>query len=128
MVHACSELFSQADANGDGKLSQKNFKNSLIKFDTSGDGFFDEEEFLKLLTLAGQYGEHLAKNLNQSKEDAFKYVHRGSFSYIGGSQAALDAGGYSFTGFFTYFAWSSFYWNKQNWTKTRLFGRDFSRF
>eukprot|EP01080_Neovahlkampfia_damariscottae_P005696 gene5696-9516_t len=174
MVHACSELFSQADANGDGKLSPKEFQKFIDKstdiypqmkyiakealkqfekFDTSGDGFLDEEEFLKLLAdadrkitalpptaqVAGQCGEHLAKNLNQSKEDAFKYVHRGSFSYIGGSQSALDAGGYSFTGFFTYLAWSSVYWNKQvsmknkyslfsDWTKTRLFGRDFSRF
>ena len=174
LVHECSKLFSQADSNGDGKLSPKEFNKfiekhseiypqmkfiatqalkSFEKYDTSKDGFLDEDEFLKLLAdsdkkvtalpptaqVAGQAGEHLAKNFNNSKEDPFKYIHRGSFSYIGGSQSALDVNGYSFSGFFTYLAWSSVYWNKQvsmrnkysllsDWSKTRLFGRDFSRF
>jgi NADH dehydrogenase FAD-containing subunit len=173
LIHDCTELFSKADANGDGKLSPKEFEkfiesNSNVypqmkflakealrnfkKFDTSGDGYLDIEEFQKLLAesdkkitslpptaqVAGQTGEHLAKNLNKSKLDPFKYIHRGSFSYIGGSESALEANGFSFTGFFTYLAWSSVYWNKQvslrnkycllsDWAKARLFGRDISR-
>lgn len=77
------------------------------------------------------------------KEIPFTYHHLGSLAYIGSQEAIADfkkkdQGGFTFSGFLTFFLWRSVYFSRLlsvrnrfnvalDWTKAAIFGRDISR-
>lgn len=93
--------------------------------------------------VAQQSGVHLGKQFNRlatGKETKnFKYNHMGMLAYVGSKRALADLKNVKGKGFSTYLFWRSAYLTKLvsfknkvlvlfDWAKTKVFGRDISRF
>ncbi|NQX81142.1 MAG: FAD-dependent oxidoreductase [Flavobacteriaceae bacterium] len=69
----------------------------------------DKRGYLMLASVAGQQGEHLAKNLNaianKKKMKAFVYNDRGTMATIGRNKAVVDLPFLKFSGIIAWFTW-----------------------
>jgi len=137
--HGIRTLIEKYDVNQDGKLQLDEFQNLLIEVDRN----------LKTVPTtaqaASQAGLYLAKSLNELARQGnqaviypFNYKHLGSFAYIGGDHAVLDASQFKGGGFGVWWLWRATYFSKQlswrnrfslafDWWKTRIAGRDISK-
>jgi len=127
-------------------------------FDQDHSGSLSKDEFLKLLKdadshvkalpstaqVANQQGVYLGKALslkaNGLKSEPFKYLHLGSFAYIGENNAVGEVPGMlKGGGFAVWWIWRGIYLWKQtslrnmvlisfDWIKVLIFGRDYSKF
>lgn len=134
-----SSLFDEHDENNDGYLSLDEFEKGLIKADS----------MLKTLPstaqVASQQGSYLGKALclleRGIEPQPFTYYHRGFFAKVGSTDAVADLPILKRTlhGIFPWYMWGAVYLSKQysfknkvyvgfDWFKTKVFGRDLSRF
>ncbi|KAG0258633.1 hypothetical protein BG011_003159 [Mortierella polycephala] len=138
--------------------------NVFERYDKDHSGFLDLDEIRTFLTdaekqctalpataqVANQQGDYVGKRINTlheiehaeaaAKFPPFKYTHKGSLAYIGGSDAVLDMGkGLVYGGIGSEYLWRSVYFSEQvsgrtrlllfiDWSKRALFGRDISKF
>jgi NADH dehydrogenase FAD-containing subunit len=141
--------FYEADEDQSGQLSLAELRSALEKADQK------LRALPATAQVAAQEGLYVANLLNQiaiSHDDElkpFQYKHMGSLAYVGGDSAVLDfTGSKSFlnlldlkplSGRSASYLWKSFYFTEMftgrtktllafDWVRTRVFGRDISRY
>jgi NADH:ubiquinone reductase (non-electrogenic) len=102
-----------------------------------------EKNFPATAQVAQQEGRYLAGQLNRMAKgkpaEPFQYKNLGMLAYIGGNRALADLPSVKGRGFTTWLFWRSVYLTRLvsmknkilvifDWLKTRIFGRDVSRF
>ena len=143
------KAFQEADEDKSGQLSLAKLRSTLEKADRK------LRALPATAQVAAQEGLYLAKLLNQMTSshdhahEPFRYKHMGSLAYVGGDSAVLDFTGSKpflnlvnlkpLSGRSASYLWKSFYFTEVftgrtktllafDWVRTRVFGRDISRY
>eukprot|EP01097_Dermamoeba_algensis_P008170 TRINITY_DN5323_c0_g1_i2.p2 TRINITY_DN5323_c0_g1~~TRINITY_DN5323_c0_g1_i2.p2 ORF type:complete len:186 (-),score=46.88 TRINITY_DN5323_c0_g1_i2:53-610(-) len=138
------KFFGDVDVNNDGALDFSEFKTMAQMIDK------EIRSLPATAQAASQAGRFLGQYLNYEATgvtaEPFVYKHTGQFASLGDSDAVIEVftplqsfQHFITTGFGAYLMWRAFYWEQQvshknrallavDWVKSKVFGRDTSRF
>eukprot|EP01123_Difflugia_compressa_P010846 TRINITY_DN4090_c0_g2_i1.p1 TRINITY_DN4090_c0_g2~~TRINITY_DN4090_c0_g2_i1.p1 ORF type:complete len:146 (+),score=19.31 TRINITY_DN4090_c0_g2_i1:49-486(+) len=132
------EVFKEMDVDHSGSLSSEEFRSLLFRADS------EVKVLPSTAQVASQQGQYVANKLTQlahqtTEFEPFRYHHKGSFASLGGSSAVGEVPGMVGGGFAVWLMWRGIYLSKQftfsnafrlsvDWIRTKLIGRDVSRF